>query len=84
VPKITSSDTRSAADSAQAGQYLLESGEFERCFAQHYYRYTFGRREVEGDRAALTDLMNAARSGASIRDLMVRMALSNEFKTKVF
>jgi hypothetical protein len=84
IPKITPADARTAADSLQASQYLLESGEFERCFAQHYYRYTFGRREVESDRAALTDLMNAARSGASIRDLMVRLALRDEFKTKAF
>jgi Protein of unknown function (DUF1592)/Protein of unknown function (DUF1588)/Protein of unknown function (DUF1585) len=84
IPRITPTDARFAADSLQASQFLQESGEFERCFAQHYFRYTFGRREMEGDRAAVTDLMNAARTGASIRDLLARLALRSEFQSKMF
>jgi hypothetical protein len=84
IPYITPADARFAADSLQTATYLKESGEFERCFAQHYFRYTFARREMEGDRAAITDLMAAARGGASIRDLLARLALRAEFKSKAF
>ncbi|KNZ32001.1 MAG: hypothetical protein AD742_14020 [Methylibium sp. NZG] len=84
IPRITPADTRTAADSLQTSQFIQESGEFERCFSQHYFRYTFGRNETEGDRAAITDLMAAARTGASIRDLLARLALRPEFQSKAF
>jgi hypothetical protein len=84
IPRVTPADARFAADSLQAATFIKESGEFERCFSQHYFRYTFGRREMEGDRAAIVDLMATARSGASMRDLLARLALRTEFKSKAF
>ena len=84
IPRITAADLRTAADSLQTSQFIQESGEFERCFSQHYFRYTFGRSETEGDRAAISDLMAAARTGASIRDLLARLALRPEFQSKAF
>jgi Protein of unknown function (DUF1592)/Protein of unknown function (DUF1588)/Protein of unknown function (DUF1595)/Protein of unknown function (DUF1585) len=84
APRITSGDERSAADVHQATQYILQSGEFERCFAQHYFRFTFARGEREGDREAITDVMTAARSGASLKELLTRFAMRPEFQSKVF
>jgi hypothetical protein len=84
VPRVTGPDTRSAADSHQLTQYILQSGEFERCFAQHYFRFTFGRGEREGDREAITDLMNAARAGGTLRDMLARIALRTEFQSRTF
>jgi hypothetical protein len=84
VPKVTGPDSRSATDSHQLTQYILQSGEFERCFAQHYFRFTFGRGEREGDREAITDLMNAARAGGTLRDMLARIALRTEFQSRTF
>jgi Protein of unknown function (DUF1592)/Protein of unknown function (DUF1588)/Protein of unknown function (DUF1595)/Protein of unknown function (DUF1585) len=84
VPSVTSTDIRAAADSHQLTKYILDSGEMERCFAQNYFRFTFGRPEREGDRAAITDLMTAARSGGNLRDLLTRLALRSEFQSRMF
>lgn len=84
VPRVTTADQRAAADSLQLMQYIRESGEFERCFAQHYFRFTYGRGEREGDRDAITDLMNAARAGGTLRDLLARVALRPEFQSRLF
>ncbi len=84
TPRITGADERAAADLHQTTQYIAQSGEFERCFAQHYFRFTFARGEREGDREAITDVMTAARSGASLRELLARFAMRPEFQSKVF
>lgn len=84
TPRVTPADARAAADSAQLSQFIRESGEFERCFAQHYFRFTYGRGEREADRDAITDLMNAARGGGALRDLMARIALRPEFQSRSF
>jgi Protein of unknown function (DUF1592)/Protein of unknown function (DUF1588)/Protein of unknown function (DUF1595)/Protein of unknown function (DUF1585) len=84
TPYVTGADARAASGLADLSQYILQSGEFERCFAQHYFRFTFGRGEREGDRDAITDTMNAARTGASLRELLTRYALRAEFQSKVF
>jgi Protein of unknown function (DUF1592)/Protein of unknown function (DUF1588)/Protein of unknown function (DUF1585)/Protein of unknown function (DUF1595) len=84
TPYVTGADGRVAAGLLDLSQYILQSGEFERCFAQHYFRFTFGRGEREGDRDAITDTMNAARAGANLRELLTRYALRPEFQSKVF
>ncbi len=84
VPYVLANDARGASDARQLTQYIAESGEFERCFAQEYFRYTFARREQSIDAPVLAELREAARAGVPLRQLLAHIALRPEFMVRDF
>ena len=48
---------------AEAQQYVLDSGAFERCFARHQVRYAFGRADTEDDAEVIESLRVQAANG---------------------
>jgi len=73
--------SRAIASPAEAQQYILESGQFERCFARNYVRYAFGRADTAADGALVESLRQQAANGANLRSLFASIALRTEFTT---
>lgn len=66
---------------AEAQQYVLESGAFERCFARHQVRYAFGRADGEDDAEIIESLRVQAANGTNLRSLFALIAQRPEFKS---
>ncbi len=66
---------------AQAQQYVLESGEFEQCFARNYFRYSFGRQESLSDGEVIEAVRRQAVNGANLRSLFASIVTHDEFKS---
>lgn len=73
--------TRPMSTAAQAQQYVLESGEFEHCFARNYFRYAFGRADVGSDAEVLETIRKQAVNGANLRSLFASIVTRDEFKS---
>jgi len=81
VAVLSGTAARSLASAAEAQQLVLDSGHFERCFARHYVRYTFGRADSAADADLVDALRRQAASGANLRSLLASVALRKEFTT---
>lgn len=81
VASLSGMASRSMSSAAQAQQYVLESGHFERCFAKNYFRYAFGRTDVETDAAVIEAIRQQAASGANLRSLFAAVVMRDEFKS---
>lgn len=79
VVTLSGSAARAVATPAEAQQYVLESGHFERCFAKKYVRYAFGRNDTPADAPLIESLRQKAVSGANLRSLFAFIALRGEF-----
>ena len=66
---------------AEAQQYVLESGAFERCFARHQVRYAFGRADGEDDAELIESLRVQAANGTNLLSLFALIAQRPEFKS---
>ncbi len=85
VPALTSGDTRPASSAADVTQLILESGQYEDCFARQYFRYTFARVESDQhDYPVLEALSAAARGRQSLRSVLASVALRPEFQRRDF
>jgi hypothetical protein len=85
VPALTPGDTRSVSSAADVTQFILESGQYEDCFARQYFRYTFARVEDdEADRPVLDALGAAATGRQSLREVLASVALRPEFQRRDF
>jgi hypothetical protein len=70
-------------DAREVTAALAKSGEFHTCFAQQYFRYTFDRMEdVVADGCALRDLQAAALRGDHLADVLMSVALRDEFQKR--
>ena len=81
VAALSGSAARPLSSAAEAQQLVLDSGQFERCFARHYVRYTFGRADTAADADLVDALRRQAASGANLRSLLASVALRKEFST---
>ncbi len=81
VVKLDSMQERSISTVAQAQQYVLESGEVERCFARNYFRYSFGRTNVDSDAEVIESTRSQAANGANLRSLFASIVTRDEFKS---
>lgn len=81
VASLSGMASRSMSSAAQAQQYVLESGHFERCFAKNYFRYSFGRTDVDTDAAVIESIRQQAASGANLRSLFASIVMRDEFKS---
>ncbi len=79
VVSLAGMPSRAINTPLEAQQYILESGHFERCFARHYVRYTFGRADRTQDAELIDALRREAAAGTQIRALMASVALRREF-----
>ncbi|MFP2923923.1 DUF1585 domain-containing protein [Pyxidicoccus sp. 3LG] len=85
VPVLMPGDTRSVSSAAEVTQLILESGQYEECFARQYFRYTFARPEDDAsDGPVLDALSTAARGRQSLRAVLASVALRPEFQRKDF
>lgn len=81
VASLADGSTRAIGSAAEAQQYILDSGQFERCFARNYVRYSFGRPDTAADAALIESLRGQAANGANLRRLFASIALRTEFTT---
>jgi hypothetical protein len=81
VASLAGMASRSLSNAAQAQQYVLESGHFERCFAKNYFRYSFGRADDDNDAAVIEAIRQQAASGANLRALFASIVMRDEFKS---
>ena len=79
VTALAGTGTRAMSTAAEAQQLVLDSGHFERCFARHYVRYTFGRADNAADADLVDVLRRQAANGANLRSLLASVALRKEF-----
>jgi len=84
VPRVTDTDTRESSGAPDVAKYLLESGKVQRCFARQWFRFTFARGENGRDGCALSELEAGARDGKSLAEVLMRIALSPQFKRRSF
>ncbi|WP_164012823.1 DUF1592 domain-containing protein [Pyxidicoccus trucidator] len=85
VPALMPGDTRAVSSAADVTQLILESGQYEDCFARQYFRYTFARVENdEADQPVLDALGDAARGRQSLRAVLASVALRPEFQRRDF
>lgn len=73
--------SRPLSSAADAQQYVLDSGAFERCFARHQVRYAFGRADTDDDAEMIEDLRAQAANGANLRSLFAAIVRRPEFKS---
>ncbi|MEP7295294.1 MAG: DUF1592 domain-containing protein [Burkholderiales bacterium] len=81
VAALSGLSPRAIASAAEAQQYVLDSGHYERCFAKNYVRYAFGRADSAVDAALIESLRQKAAAGANLRSLFAFIALRTEFTT---
>lgn len=81
VTRLGNLATQPMSTAAQAQQYVLESGEFEHCFARNYFRYAFGRVEVDSDAEVIETVRRQAVNGANLRSLFASIVTRDEFKS---
>ena len=81
LASLADGSSRAIGSPSEAQQYILESGQFERCFARTYVRYSFGRADTAADSALIESLRQQAASGANLRSLFASIALRTEFTT---
>ena len=79
--RLADGSSRAVSSPSATQQYILESGQFERCFARNYVRYSFGRSETAADGALMEALRVQAANGANLRSLFASVALRTEFTT---
>jgi hypothetical protein len=85
VPAVTPGDTRSVSSAADVTQLILDSGQYEDCFARQYFRYTFARVESDQTDAPVLEALGAAARGRqSLRAVLASVALRPEFQRKDF
>lgn len=81
VAVLSGLPARAIATPAEAQQYVLDSGHFERCFAKNYVRYAFGRNDGPTDADLIDALRREALAGTNLKRLMAAVALRREFTT---
>lgn len=81
VASLSGIESRALTNAAQAQQYVLDSGHFDRCFAKNYFRYTFGRADASTDEAVIEAIRQQASSGANLRSLFASIVMRDEFKS---
>jgi hypothetical protein len=70
-------------DAREVTAALSKSGEFHTCFAQQYFRYTFDRMEDPvADGCALRELQAAALRGDHLAEVLMSVALRDEFQKR--
>jgi len=81
VASLSGMTSRTLSSAAQAQQYVLDSGHFDRCFAKNYFRYAFGRVDADTDAAVIESIRQQAASGANLRSLFASVVTRDEFKS---
>jgi hypothetical protein len=78
-------DKTVVADGLALQQVMLDSGKLHSCFAQVYFRYTFGRTEdVQRDGCSLADLHGRLSKGAPLSEVLHAVALTPAFRERNF
>jgi hypothetical protein len=81
VAKLDSMSARALGSAADAQQYVMESGAFERCFAINQVRYAFGRANTEDDQEMIESIRAQAANGTNLRSLFTAIVHRPEFKS---
>jgi hypothetical protein len=84
VPRVTPTDETPSAGAADLVGLLAKSGRVEACFAERFFRFTFRRIEdATMDAAILADVTQLAVGGASLAEVLKRVAMRPEFKQRL-
>ena len=79
--KLDGMNSRPLSGAADAQQYVLDSGAFERCFGRHQVRYAFGRADSDDDAEMVEALRVQAANGSNLRSLFGAIVQRPEFKS---
>lgn len=72
------------ADGADFLDLIANSATAEACYARQWYRFAIGRAETDADACEVDRLSDAfATSGGDVRELLVQIAASDRFRTRV-
>ena len=83
VPRVSTTDERTASTAAELNQYMLESERPQACFARRYFRFTFGREEDDvTDGCTLATMHQALLDGTDLGTVVRDIAMRPEFRTK--
>ena len=67
----------------ELGQVLLDSGEFEPCFVDHFYRFAMGREAGPEDAATLESLVERFANGPDLVAFMIDFVSLDAFRHRV-
>jgi hypothetical protein len=82
-PRVTSDDERSVDSGMQLSELIVESGKANKCIARHYFRFAYGRHELEEkDGCVLESFRSALVEGGSLSAMLRDVALQSEFKLR--
>jgi hypothetical protein len=81
TPRIDG-EARAVQNSLELAEALGESQQAHECFSSHLVEYAFGREKTARDQALIDALADASLGGASILELLVRIAESPAFMAR--
>jgi hypothetical protein len=79
--KLDGMPLRPMSTAAEAQQFVIDSGAFERCFAKNQVRYAFGRADTADDSEVIEWLRVQAANGTNLRSLFGAIVQRPEFKS---
>lgn len=82
IPQVTIGDQTPAADARELNQLIVDSRVAHDCFAQQYFRFTYGRPEHASDDALLGDLRARLRADAPLDEVLKAIALAPAFRQR--
>lgn len=83
IPRIWVGDMRTSSGARDLSQMLIDSHQVHACFVQHYWRFALGQPEDEmADGCGLEALRAELVQGASMRDMMIEVAMRPEFRMR--
>lgn len=82
VPQIIIGDATPAADARDVSVQIVDSGRAHACFAQQYFRFTFGRPEYEADAALIADLTARLTAEAPLDAVLIAIAQTDAFRQR--
>lgn len=82
VPQVVLGDMTPAADARDVRDQIVASGRAHACFAQQYFRFTFGRPEYAVDAEIIADLAARLRADTPLDQVLIAIAHTDAFKQR--
>ncbi|MCY1074423.1 DUF1592 domain-containing protein [Archangium lansingense] len=84
VPRILSGDVTPSEGAADVARLLDESGHVHSCFARMAFRFSFGRKEQDGDGCSLSRLESLTLENRPLMEIWREVAFLEQFKKRSF
>jgi hypothetical protein len=83
VPMVSGEDQRSSKGANDMINYVVDSQKLHACFARHYFRFVYGRKEnFVQDGCALESLRKGIIDNGSLKQMLKSAALQPEFRLR--